>query len=690
MTLAVAPTKPVRTILLVAPKSTGGNFEYVAIPRQGPLYISAALKQWEGDYRYEREVWYEDRNGKLDPEKDLAHVDLLLVTALINEAPRAYQITRAARQAHPNLKIIGGGPHMSPLYEEALRYGMIDVIVQREGEDIIGQLCDVLLKYSGPELYSYLSKIPGIAYLQNGKTVVTPRQGVIHPDYVELPDFASMKDLTPRNPLAAGVIETVRGCTENCNYCQVIQQFLGYRMVPRDVELKRLAQLHKLAEDGLIYTARDGRFSVFISDDLHPPPLRAVKFRNERLARLKAWKGHTDGMWMICQTRAEIGQDPELAQAMVEAHIRMLYVGVESSSAENLKAVNKRQDPGQMHKDLAVLNEMGFIVAAMTIIGLPYDTEDSIMRMADWARTVSRYQTANLLTPLPATVNWGGLTPLDEDGSILPEGKMRPYHLYTGRQLVHYDKRWGLQESRELYAKYTSRLHPVDNMYERIFRIFKSKAYYSVMESREEEASRKSITTARAYGRPQDARVSQLEDTLRRAFSQTRDSVMASLSQLADTYAPWSAHSAPGVSRAEEVRLATRAKVAELQETLTTRLDDLGATLSNRLMELRTSFTSTTEDLRGSASAKLDEIGEVVSARVGDIRSAVAARAAEMRGTLVLRATDNPGITNPSGVAEIAEVLSARMGELNERVSRTIRDFKNQLTSPSAQGNATA
>ena len=97
----------------------------------------------------------------------------------------------------------------------------------------------------------------------------------------------------------------------------------------------------------MIYTTKNGRFSVFISDDLHPPPLRAVKFRNERLAHLKNWKGHTDGMWMICQARPEIGQDPEMTQAMREAGIEMLYVGVESSNTENLKAIKKRQDPGQ-------------------------------------------------------------------------------------------------------------------------------------------------------------------------------------------------------------------------------------------------------------------------------------------------------------------------------------------------------
>ena len=96
-----------------------------------------------------------------------------------------------------------------------------------------------------------------------------------------------------------------------------------------------------------------------------------------------------------------------------------------------------------------------------------------MMQMADWARSVSRYQTANWLTPLPATINWESLVPLAEDGSNLQPGQMRPYQLYTGRQLVHLDQRWSMQESRELFEAYSSRLRPVDTLYERIFKLFK-------------------------------------------------------------------------------------------------------------------------------------------------------------------------------------------------------------------------
>ena len=464
----------IKRVVLFQPASAGGNFEYVAIPRQGMLFLSGALAQWEGPNIYEREIWFEDRSGLMDPDKDLEGVDILMVTALINEAPRGYQIAKLAKQFHPEIITIGGGPQMSPLAEEAFNYGDFDVIVNREGEDIIGQLSDVLLEHRGSNRDQYLAKVPGITYRKDGGIVQTQRTGLVAPDFVELPDFRSIKDLNSSNPMVGAVIETIRGCTENCTYCQVIQQFLGYRMISRENEFKRLAQLRELAADGLIHTSRNGTFQVFISDDLHTPPLRAVKFRDERLVRLQGWKDHTEGMNMICQVRAEVGQDPELISAMQDANIKMVYVGVESDNAENLLAVNKRQEPGQMHKDLHYLNDVGLTVVAMTIIGLPFDTEKSVMDLAEWVTTVSKYQTVNFLTPLPATSNWDSLVPLDENGDLLPEGAMRPYHLYTGRQFVHQDKRWTMQESRDLFDRYSAKLNPVDDVYRRVFRILRT------------------------------------------------------------------------------------------------------------------------------------------------------------------------------------------------------------------------
>src|SRR5947209_9508809 len=145
-----------KRVVLLQPRSTGGNFEYVAIPRQGTLFLSAALEQWSqrdgAEFRYEREIWFEDRSGKIDPHRDLDGVDILLVTALINETPRAYAIAKEAKLYHPTLVVLGGGPQMGPLPEEAMRETGMDCVVQREGEDVIGPLCDLFMTYQGDDL----------------------------------------------------------------------------------------------------------------------------------------------------------------------------------------------------------------------------------------------------------------------------------------------------------------------------------------------------------------------------------------------------------------------------------------------------------------------------------------------------------------------------------------------------------
>ena len=573
-----------KRVVLLQPASTGGNFEYIAIPRQGMLFLSGALAQWDGPFGYEREIWFEDRSGLIDPDKDLNGVDILLVTALINEAPRAYQVARLAKEYHPELIIIGGGPQMGPLAEEAFDYGHFDVIVQREGEDIVGQLCDVMLTYQGVQLDQYLEKISGISYLRNGNVIRTNRSGLVSPDFVELPDFHSIKDLTSANPLAGGVLETVRGCTEKCTYCQVIQQFLGYRLISRETEIKRLQQLRNMADDGLIHASRGGAFSIFISDDLHPPPLRAVKYRDERLARLKGWKDHTERMNLICQARAEVGHDPEMAEAMWDANIKMLYVGVESDNAENLKLVRKRQEPGQTHTDLVNLKRDGFSVVAMTIIGLPYDTEESIMKMADWVTEISKYQTANLLTPLPATSNWDSLAPLNESGELLQDGEMRPYHLYTGRQLVHYDERWTMEESRDLFDRFNARLSPVDELYGRIFRILRNyRLRLATTSTDSSDGLNARITEATEFLRG-------WSDPVSASGKDAGDNISNRVSELIETLR---GVSQPLGNARREVAESVGARISELTESLKTLSDrpaasraELAANIANRITEL--------------------------------------------------------------------------------------------------------
>ena len=275
----------------------------------------------------------------------------------------------------------------------------------------------------------------------------------------------------------------------------------------------------------------------------------------------------------------------KLAEAMLDANIKMLYVGVESDNAENLKLVQKRQEPGETHRDMLNLQQGGFALVAMTIIGLPYDTEESIMQLADWVTQISKYQTANLLTPLPATSNWESLAPLNENGELLQEGEMRPYHLYTGRQLVHDDQRWSMDESRELFDKYTGKLKPVDDLYGRIFRVLRS---YRL----------RLATTGKDFGDNIFTRITDATEALKiwsdpvsLAGKEFGENISQSVSELVETLRTVSQ---PLATTQQDVAEGVRTRINELTESLKTLSDpltsggnELAANVSGRITELK-------------------------------------------------------------------------------------------------------
>jgi hypothetical protein len=225
-------------------------------------------------------------------------------------------------------------------------------------------------------------------------------------------------------------------------------------------------------------------------------------------------------------------------------------------------------------------------VVALTIIGLPYDTEETIMTMAEWVTQLSTDQTVNILTPLPATSHWDDLTPLDENGDLLQPGQMRPYHLYTGRQLVHQDERWTMEESRALFDRYSERLTPVDDLYRRIFRILRTYRLRLAASSRE-------------LGDTITARISEAAESLRDwsdpvaiagAGKGIGDNISVGVNDLSEKLR---AVSQPLANARREVVENVGTRVSELTESLRVLSDpmapgrnDLALSISGRITEL--------------------------------------------------------------------------------------------------------
>jgi radical SAM superfamily enzyme YgiQ (UPF0313 family) len=109
------------------------------------------------------------------------------------------------------------------------------------------------------------------------------------------------------------------------------------------------------------------------------------------------------------QMTIEVADDPEFLDAMHAARIRGALVGVESVTAEGLKAVYKDFHPSgaRLVESLRAFRQHGVHVLGSFIFGLPTDKPETFRATADLAQeaglTFAQFVT---LTPFPGTVDF--------------------------------------------------------------------------------------------------------------------------------------------------------------------------------------------------------------------------------------------------------------------------------------------
>jgi len=188
-----------------------------------------------------------------------------------------------------------------------------------------------------------------------------------------------------------------RGCTFQCTYCPY-KAFYGSwrRRKPENVvqEIEYLVQnfgIKSLLFRDPLFTL-DGKRVLAIADGLK--------------------KKNLDLEW-ACETRLDLLNE-ELIDRMFDSGFRALNVGVESESAEVLKAVH-RTGVGQNHEQKIIdyCNKKGIKVAAFYVLGLPQDTEESILNTIEYAKGLNTHVAQfDLCTPFPGTDLFKQLKPL--------------------------------------------------------------------------------------------------------------------------------------------------------------------------------------------------------------------------------------------------------------------------------------
>jgi radical SAM superfamily enzyme YgiQ (UPF0313 family) len=182
-------------------------------------------------------------------------------------------------------------------------------------------------------------------------------------------------------------METSRGCPHLCIYCPYTVK-CGYRV--REVE-KVVDEIEYLVSKypvkGIVF--RDPMFSM-------------NKKRTKRLANEIVKRGVKVNL--VCETRLD-RLDEETLDALKEAGLKAVEVGIESANVDILKKASRK--PAEIEHQERIVNycrKIGVNVIAFYILGFPDDNEKTILRTIEYAKKRDTFAAQfTIFTPYPGT-----------------------------------------------------------------------------------------------------------------------------------------------------------------------------------------------------------------------------------------------------------------------------------------------
>ena len=302
---------------------------------------------------------------------------------------RGYEVGRIARDR--GATVVFGGVHASLYPDEARELGGAHAVVKGDGDVVWpGVLADCA--NGGPrELY------------EGGR--------------IEADQFVPARwDLIPPDRYMWGSVQTVRGCPKHCSFCSVWRsdgqrprQRASDRVIQELVELRRMGYRFVVLADDNFYpvTLRDLKVADRKADKSRLHELEAIRAeRFELMARLAELP---KDMFFFTQITMEVADDPQFMDAMRAARIRGALVGIESVTAEGLKAVYKNFNSSgdDLVRVLRTFRRHGLHVLGSFIFGLPTDRPDTFDATVELAeRADIAFAQFVMLSPLPGTLDF--------------------------------------------------------------------------------------------------------------------------------------------------------------------------------------------------------------------------------------------------------------------------------------------
>ncbi len=276
-------------------------------------------------------------------EKALAkNPDVISISTYIWSADVIKKWILILKEMKPELRIFVGGPEVSYEYEQWLKLP-IEAVLRGEGEKSLWQAC---LKEDKIDGYASLNVVSDVSY---AKVDLRWLESLESPYFLD----ADMKDSAHRY----FYFETSRGCPYRCSYC-LSSLDDEVRFFSSEYIEKQLMRLKEVPVKQVKFLDRtfnaNPKFSLWIARLIEQLNLD-TSFQFE----------------IVADRLNEEMMDFLVHEAKISRY--RFEAGVQSFNEKTLKAVGRIQNNSKMKEVLRSLSDLGYIIHADLIAGLPYE-----------------------------------------------------------------------------------------------------------------------------------------------------------------------------------------------------------------------------------------------------------------------------------------------------------------------------
>jgi radical SAM superfamily enzyme YgiQ (UPF0313 family) len=301
----------------------------------------------------------------------------------------ASAVTTAIKNVSPPARVMMVGGHVAALPVRTLKEEACDFVARDEGLHAIVELLEALKAETAPDL----SRIPGLVYRSNGRTIGNSAAPLVMNLDRDMPGIAW--DLLPmpkyrahnwhcfghleRQPYAA--IYTTLGCPYHCSFCCIQAPFKGGEEalgLKEEVNSYRFWSPARVVEEIDLLVTKYGVRNLKFADEMFVLNQRHVV----GICDLLIERGYDLNIW--ADARVDTVRDGMLDK-LKRAGFTWLALGIEAADERVLTDANKRYKVDEVYDTIRRIREAGINTIGNYIFGLPEDTAATMQRTLDLA-----------------------------------------------------------------------------------------------------------------------------------------------------------------------------------------------------------------------------------------------------------------------------------------------------------------